>query len=169
MRKYNAKLIILRGNCGVGKSTVAKELRESARSAKRVALIEQDIFRLYLLKDEGWDSSHHIELIRQTAEFVLTRGYDVIVEGTLHAEKYQDMLGQLTEKTSEHFIYYLDVSLAESVRRHQTRSIAHKFGEEKLREWYKGQDRLGFETEKIIPETNSLADTIETIRADTNL
>ncbi len=168
-RKYDSKLIILRGNCGVGKSTVAKELRRSANSEKQVAIIEQDIFRLYLLKDEGMDSNHHIELIQQTTEFVLAWDYDVIIEGTLHSETYKDMLSELMQKTPAHFVYYLDISLEESVKRHQSRSIAHKFGEEKLREWYKGQDTLGLENEKIIPETSTLEETIGTIRADTPL
>lgn len=167
--KHNPKLIILRGNCGAGKSTVANQLRKSTGSEKQVALIEQDIFRLYLLKDEGLDSNHHIELIQQTAEFVLARGYNVIIEGTLHAETYKDMLTDLAQEASAHFVYYLDISIEESAKRHQSRSIAYKFGEEKLREWYKEQDTLGFENEKIIPESSSLKDTVETIRVDTNL
>lgn len=169
MTKYDSKLIILRGNCATGKSTVAKQLRKSAKSEEGVALVEQDIFRLYLLKNEGLDSNHHIELIQQVAEFVLARGYDVIIEGTLHSIKYGNMLEGLVQKTPTNFTYYLDVSLEETVKRHQSRPISHKFGEEELRKWYKGRDMLGFENEKIISENSSLEDTVDSILADTNL
>ena len=46
------KLIILRGNSGSGKTTIAKELQK--KFGKNTMLISQDVIRRDILKDSIW-------------------------------------------------------------------------------------------------------------------
>ena len=46
------KLIILRGNSGSGKTTIAKELQNSF--GRNTMLISQDVIRRYMLKVKRW-------------------------------------------------------------------------------------------------------------------
>ena len=62
------KLIVVRGQSGSGKSTVAKEIRASFNSP--TALIEQDYLRRYLLGEKGTTSGNNVGLIEKIIEKV---------------------------------------------------------------------------------------------------
>ena len=164
---YTSKLIILRGNSGSGKSTVAKKLREA--SGRKVALVEQDNIRRVILKEKETDDGANIALIAQIVEFALGRGYDVILEGILKFQRYGDMLKKLITSCPESYVYFFDVSFEETLRRHATKPNAHEFGEKEMREWYKHRDLTGFKEEKIIPEKHSLERTVRMIMEGTGL
>ncbi len=104
--------------------------------------------------------------ISQPVTFALGRNYDVILEGILAAERYGRMLHELINQCSRHFIYYFDVSLEETIKRHATKSNAHEFGEKELRQWYLLHVLLKVPGEKIISESNSFAQTVEQITVD---
>src|ERR1700716_1085116 len=87
-----------------------------------------------------------------SASAALDHGYHVIVEGILHAELAEDHRGVSG-------FYYLDVSFAESLRRHATRPQAAEFGAEGMRGWYRHRDLLDVPGEQVIPETSTLQDT----------
>jgi adenylate kinase family enzyme len=161
------KLIILRGNSGSGKSTVAKRLREV--SDRKIALVEQDNIRRVILKEKETDDGANIALIAQIVEFALARGYDVILEGILNFRRYGDMLERLRGACPETHVYYFDISFEETLKRHVTKSCAHEFGEKEMREWYKHRDFTNFEGEKIIPEHYSLEQTVGVIAAEAGL
>lgn len=158
---YSSKLIIMRGNSASGKSTVAKKLREL--SARKIALVEQDTIRRTILKEKEADDGHNIALIEQIVEFALARNYDVILEGILFYPRYGRMLDELIAKCPEHYVYYFDIPIEETVRRHATKPIATEVTEEMLRSWYHPRDFTDYEGEVIISETSSFDESVDLI------
>lgn len=149
-----SKLIVLRGNSGSGKSTVARRLREL--SGRKIAIVSQDNVRREILKEKEADGGAHIALIGQIAAYALGIGYDVILEGILCSHRYAEMIETLSWSCAETYAYYFDVSLEETFRRHATKPNAHEFGEKEMREWFVHRDLLGRNGEVLIPEAFSL-------------
>jgi ABC-type oligopeptide transport system ATPase subunit len=165
-------LIVLRGNSGSGKSTTANLLRETAienRYSRKIAIVEQDYLRRFILKEKETEGTDNIDLIFQTVSFALEHDYDVILEGIFYSKRYSEMFERLYDLSNVSHFYYFDVSLDETVKRHQSKPNAHEFGEEQMREWYKPQDLLGFVEEKVIPEYFSQKQVVNTILKDTGL
>jgi hypothetical protein len=67
------------------------------------------------------------------------------------------------------FLYYLDVSLEETLRRHATRPQATEFSADDMRCWYQQADLLGFEGEHVIPESASMKQAIAHVGTTTGL
>ncbi len=161
MKQYAGKLIVLRGNSGSGKSTVAKRLREA--SSRQIALVEQDYLRRFVLKEKETEGTNNIGLIQQTVEYALSHGYDVILEGILYFPRYGKMLERLARHCPDHYFFYFDVGFDETLKRHATKPNAHEFGEPEMREWYKPGQQTGFDREWIIPESSSIEQSVQTI------
>lgn len=89
-----AKLIILRGNSGSGKTTIAKELQNSFQRGKAM-VVSQDEIRLGILNTKDRKDNPAIELIKLIAEYGKNHCEYVIVEGILGNNKYRDMLIEL--------------------------------------------------------------------------
>ncbi|HUO55871.1 MAG TPA: zeta toxin family protein [Candidatus Paceibacterota bacterium] len=167
MVTYNSKLIVIRGNSGSGKGTVARKIREA--SDRNIAIVEQDYLRRFVLKEKEKGGANNIDLIFQTVTFALSREYDVILEGILNFSRYGEILKNLEQSCPDNHFYYLDVSLEESLRRHATKPNAHEFGEKEMTEWYKPLDLTGFASEVVIPETSAILETVQLIREQTGL
>jgi predicted kinase len=167
MSVYEAKLIVLRGNSGSGKSTVAKKLREA--SHRKIAIVEQDYLRRFVLKEKENEGTDNLDLILQTTEFALSRGYDVILEGIFNFARYQRILAQLKDSCIDHYFYYFDISFEETLARHATKSNSHEFGEKEMREWHEPNDVTGFAGEQIISQAHSLQQTVAMIVRQTGL
>jgi len=167
MKTYNSKLIVLRGNSGSGKTTVAKRLREI--SNRKIAYVEQDNIRRTILKEKETDDGANIALIEQIVKFALARDYDVILEGILNFPRYGAMLKELTKKCPDNYLYYFDVSFKETLKRHATKPNAYEFGAKEMKQWYRPHDLTGFKNEKIIPEDYSLEEIVNTIVEDSGL
>lgn len=88
-----SKLIIIRGNSGSGKTTIAKKLQHHLGHG--TLLIAQDVVRRDMLKVHDREGNLSIELIRQIAEYGKGRCEVVIVEGILYASRYGAMLKDL--------------------------------------------------------------------------
>ncbi len=151
-------LIVLRGPSGSGKSTVAKAVR--AAFGDTMALIEQDHFRRIVLKEKDIPNGLNIELIKRTVLFALEHGRHVILEGILDAGRYEAMLEEITviHPEQNHFFYF-DISLEETIRRHQTKPNKDDFGEKELRSWYKQNNLLSFVTEHLVHEQQTVDQT----------
>ena len=167
------KLIILRGPSGSGKSTVSKILFEKATN--KVALIEQDHYR-FIFKPAGGGSRANSDtihkMIKNDTLIALRDGYDVILEGILSVKSYDRVLEEIfISHPSNNFMYYFDISFAETVRRHATRTITrgNSFGEEDMREWYPVAHKSDHPLERVIPESSSIDDTVNKILSDTGL
>lgn len=147
------KLIVIRGNSGSGKSTVAQKLRE--QSLRRIAWVEQDNIRRKIFKEHGGTNGVHIGMIEHIVEYSLDNGYDVVLEGILSFGRYGEMLKRLADHCPEHYFFYLDIPLEETFRRHQTRASSRDFGVSEMTDWYKPSDITGFTGEVVIgPEVS---------------
>jgi adenylylsulfate kinase-like enzyme len=158
------RLIILRGNSGSGKSTVAREIRQ--RMGYGTALVEQDYIRRVLLREKDRPNQPNISLIDLNVRFALGQGYDVVLEGILPKKHYGDMLHKLLRDIGGSHVYYFDIPLEETLRRHQTKANSHEFGEAEMRQWHLPGDVLGVENERIITQDSSLDATVERILND---
>jgi predicted kinase len=158
-------LVVLRGNSGSGKTSTAMALR--ARLGRGLALVQQDVMRRMVLKERDVPRGANIGLISMTTRYALDHGYDVILAGIMHAERYADMLCALVADHRGHTVfYYFDVSFAETLRRHATRPEAREFGVEDMRGWYRDRDLLSFVEERIITESAGLEDTVDRVLRD---
>lgn len=81
-----SKLIILRGNSGSGKTTIAKSLQDHFGAG--TLLVSQDTIRRDILKVQDRDGNLSIDLIRQVAEYGKGKCEYVIVEGILYNKRY---------------------------------------------------------------------------------
>ncbi|HEY4489614.1 MAG TPA: AAA family ATPase [Candidatus Paceibacterota bacterium] len=158
------KLIIIRGNSGSGKSAVAERLREELDG--KVALIGQDTLRRTILGEaDSLDKTDIIGLLEQTLKYCLEKGYSVILEGILSKPKYKDVLVRSIDTAPcDSYIFYIDVSMEESLQRHKTKPIATEVSEEKLRSWYQPQNYLDVLGEVVIGEESTLEETVELIK-----
>jgi predicted kinase len=162
------RLIVVRGNSGSGKSSVAKSLREAY--GRGIAVVGQDNIRRTILRDRDLPESANIGLIGQVARYALENGFHVVVEGILDARRYGPMLTALRDahRGPAHF-YYLDVSLQETISRHATRPQAAEFGPDDMRDWYVRLDLIPSLSERIIGEASTLAETTALILAESGL
>ncbi|MEV7989533.1 kinase [Micromonospora sp. NPDC085948] len=155
-------LICLRGNSGSGKSTVARELRY--RHGRGCALVGQDHIRRILLRERDRPGGLAPTLMAQNVRFCLDHGYHVILEGIMHTARYRSMLTELRDAHRGRTLFvYLDVSLPETLRRHETRPMAAEVSPDHLRSWYTPHDVLGWPNELVLPETTTLEEAIERI------
>jgi len=161
-------LVCIRGNSGSGKSSIARELRR--RHGRGCALVEQDYLRRIVLRERDKAGGVAPALIEQTARFALDHGYHVVLEGILYTGRYRDVLTSLRDGHRGRSLFcYLDVSLAETLRRHLTRPQAGEFTAEQMSGWYAARDVLGWPGELVLPETTGLAEAVEAIAAASGL
>ena len=156
------KLIVLRGNSGSGKTTVAKELQNLFGS--NTMLISQDMVRREILKVSDGKDTKALPLLKQ----LLRYGYDhsevVILEGIMVADWYRPLF-QLAVSLygNEVYAYYFDLPFEETVKRHKTRAKAGSFGEEAMKEWWVEKDYSDVLNETKITEDLSKEDIIKMI------
>ena len=120
------KLIVIRGNSGSGKSSVAIGIRNKVKGAKKIAIIEQDYFRRFILKEREAESDNNIKLIEKIVKITLDMGYDVILEGILYSKRYGEMIKKIKESVDDFHIYYLDIPFEETLKRHSKNGIRRK-------------------------------------------
>ena len=77
-------LVVIRGNSGSGKTTIAREVRR--RYGRGCALVEQDYLRRIVLREHDSDRTDPVApaFIAATARNALDFGYHVVLEGILH-------------------------------------------------------------------------------------
>jgi hypothetical protein len=162
------RLIVIRGNSASGKSAVAAEIRR--RHGRGLAIVGQDNLRRHVLREHDVPGGANIDLIDLTARFTLDRGFHVIVEGILSADRYGHMLTALiADHVDRAGAYYLDVPWAETLRRHSSKPQAAEYGEAEMRAWYRELDLLPGGLERIIRAESSLDETVRRIMADAGL
>jgi adenylylsulfate kinase-like enzyme len=159
-------LIVLRGNSGSGKTTVARALQRQ-RGRDQLAVISQDVVRREVLWVNDRAGNPAIGLIDLMARYALDQGFSVVVEGILHPNRYGDMLRRLVEDhDGRSFAYFWDVPFEETLRRHATKPKAAEFGEAEMRDWWYGAAYVDGLTEATIEVEETLDDTIRRISAD---
>ncbi|GAA0901474.1 kinase [Pseudonocardia zijingensis] len=153
------RLIVLRGNSGSGKTTVARAVRTGY--GRGCALVEQDYLRRVLLRERDVDGGIAPGLIAQTVRYALDHGYHVVLEGILARARYGAVLTELcAAHRGRTAVFYFDVPWEETLRRHATRPQSAEFGEAEMREWFLPRDLLGLPGERLIPQTASVAEAV---------
>jgi predicted kinase len=135
------QLVVIRGNSGSGKTTLARDLQLAM--GRGTANIGQDHLRRVVLREHDRPGGDNIGLIAATTRHCLAIGYHVILEGILVSDHYRSMLCELLDRhDGPTHVFYLDISLEESLRRHAGRSLAAEVSPSRLREWYRPRDVL---------------------------
>lgn len=135
-------LIVLRGNSGAGKTALADRLQRAM--GRGTANVGQDHLRRVVLREHDVPGGDNIGLINQVARHCLSLGYHVILEGILYSQHYGPMLAELVrDHAGASHVFYLDVALDETLRRHAARPLSKEVSDAQLRDWYVGRDTLG--------------------------
>lgn len=160
-------LVVIRGNSGSGKSSLALSLREAlVKSGTKNALISQDYFRRTILKEKDRiNNLDVVNLLDLNIRALISMGYLVILEGILTSKKYGDMLIKFNKDFGPKncLFYYYDVSFEETLRRHKNKPNSNEFGEEQMRKWWQDEDALNLKNEIIIKQDLSLTEAREMI------
>lgn len=133
------KLVILRGNSGSGKTTIAKELQN--RFGSNTMLISQDVIRRDMLKVKDGENTQALPLMKELLIYGSNHSDVVILEGIMYADWYKPLF-ELAVKLygTEVYAYYFDLTFEETLKRHQTKPNCHEFGEEAMRRWWREKD-----------------------------
>lgn len=162
-----AKLIILRGNSGSGKTTIAKKIQKNFGHG--TLLISQDVVRREMLYVKDGDKPKVEKLLLQIALYGKNNCNIVILEGILNSKWYRDLFEKLQGEFKENiFAYYFDIPFEETVKRHKQRAISNEFGEEEMKKWWIEKDLLNFIPETIIRQEMGINEIIEMICKDIN-
>ena len=161
----DSHLIILRGNSGSGKTTVAKLLFDHFHAD--AMLVSQDVVRRTMLRVKDVPDNPAIELIYRLCSYGNQLNKIVILEGILRRDIYGDMLTTLiSDFNGLARVYYFDIPFNETLRRHATKPNAHEFGEAEMRQWWRSNDVLGVKEEQIFNAEMSADDMLKNIVND---
>jgi shikimate kinase len=155
------KLIILRGPSAVGKSTVAAALMR--RTKRPTVLVNLDNYRFCFVNPPRCAHNLEYEMSGSDVLIGLGLGFDVIFDGNFRAEGHDPFLEKLFKAhPEENYLFYLDASLEETLKRHKTKSKP-RIDTNKMKEVYKYASPVGHEKEVIIPQGSSLNETVDRI------
>lgn len=161
-----SKLIILRGNSGSGKTTVAKALQE--KLGPNTMLISHDMVRLQILhvwSREGVERS--LPLMEELLKYGREHSEVTVMEGILPQKDYSRLFETaIKEFGDEIYAYYYDISFEETLRRHSTKPNRDDFTAEDMRRWWIEKDILDNIDEKIITADMSAEDVVDLILKD---
>lgn len=157
------KLIILRGNSGSGKTTVAKALQK--KLGRNTMLISQDEVRRNMLwVDDGIDTKA-LPLMAELLRYGKEHSEFSILEGIMYDEWYSPLFKLADELYGANvYAYYFDLPFEETVRRHGTRN--KEFGEEDMRKWWKEKDYSAVLKEQKITREMNAESIVEKIYSD---
>lgn len=158
-------IIIIRGNSGSGKTTVAKELCKQL--GKDCMLLSQDVIRREILHTNDGVDNVAIELLSKLVLFGKEHSNIIVLEGILNFTWYKPLFDTIRNNFSNIFSYYYDIPFDETVKRFQTKNNID-FTEEDMKRWWNEKNILGFSNEKMITKEMSLDDTVKMILGDIN-
>lgn len=155
-----SKLIVIRGNSGSGKSTIAGQLHSMNEDS---ILIEQDYYIKYSSKDAALDLQRKQRIFRDVRQALGSYGL-VILEGVFDSRRYWQYFDELVcDHPDDNYFAYLDVSFEETLRRHELRDKRHEFGRQEMLGWYALHDHLGYECETVIGEDKRIDESVDLI------
>ena len=157
-----AKLVMLRGNSGSGKTTVAGLLQR--KFGHNTLVISQDAVRREMLWVKDGPDNRALPLLQTLLLYGKERCEVVVLEGILHSGWYQPLFELAKEAFGEEiYAYYYDLSFEETMLRHRTRDKRDEFGEEAMRRWWLEKEDLDLIREKIFTAEISAEEAAEQI------
>ena len=156
------KLIILRGNSGSGKTTIAKELQNSF--GRNTMLISQDAIRRDMLKVKDGENTEALPLMKELLIYGRSHSDVVILEGIMYADWYKPLFELAIQLYDTRvYAYYFDLPFEETLKRHQTKPNCNEFGEEAMRRWWREKDYSDVLNEKIITSEKDIQSIVSDI------
>lgn len=162
-----AKLIILRGNSGSGKTAAAGILQQ--KLGPNTMRISHDMVRMEILHVRGRQGvERSLPLMAELMRYGRRNSEFTVMEGILPYEDYRSLFEAALEEYGREniFAYYYDISFEETLRRHRTKPNRDDFGEEDMRRWWQEKDYLKNIAETILGEDISLEGAVEKIYGD---
>lgn len=158
-----AKLIIIRGNSGSGKTTVAKKLQKMFGS--NTLLISSDMVRLDMLNVRGVQGAiQSKDLMIHLLRYGRRHSEITILEGILPTDDYRELFEVAVEEYEENiFSYYYDIPFEETLLRHKTKPDHDRFGEIEMKRWWREKDYLDILVETKLNKEQSLKEVTELI------
>lgn len=161
----DAKIIVIRGNSGSGKTALAKSLQHEL--GRGTLIISQDVIRRDMLWVKDGAGTEAIPLLVDLVRYGKQNCKYVILEGILYAFWYQLLFEVVKEEFQENvYAYYYDIPFDETLARHATKPNCHEFGEEAMSRWWREKDYSEVLAEKAITSDMSLEDTVNMIMND---
>lgn len=157
------KIIIIRGNSGSGKTTVANELCK--RLGADCMLLSQDVIRRDLLHTKDGENSVAIDLLKQLIIFGKAHSNIIVLEGILNFNWYKQLFDCIRKNFNNIYAYYYDIPFNETVKRFLTKNNTDYTAQD-MKRWWKKNDLIGFNEEKIISKDMSVNDVVEMILND---
>ena len=151
------KLILIRGNSGSGKTSLANLLHKGIAHSR---LIHQDVIRRDILNTHDYLVVQ--ELIIAMLEVMKKQEQPIILEGIFRKDKYQKLFDYLF-KNFECDCYYYDLSFEETLKRHQTRNEKEEFDDKIMKSWFREQDQLNIAQEILFDQNVSLKQAIDKV------
>ena len=146
------KLIILRGNSGSEKTTIAKELQQVF--GNNTMLISQDVIRRDMLKVKDGENTKALPLLEELLRYGRKHSEIVILEGILNAEWYRALFELAVALYGKNiYAYYFDLPFEETVKRHKTKPNCNDFSAEDMQRWWNEKDYTS-----VLHETRITAD-----------
>ena len=161
-----AKLILLRGNSGSGKTSTAKLLQERIDSS--TVRLSHDMLRLEILYTHGREGvERSLPLMIELLRYARRNAEVTILEGILHTVDYAPLFEAAVEEFGENIrAYYYDLSFEETLRRHETKPNRADFGEAEMRRWWRDRDLIGIIPETLLGPEDGQVETVERILRD---
>ncbi|MEQ9763562.1 kinase [Streptococcus sp. ZJ151] len=143
-----ATLIMIRGNSGSGKTSLAHSLQKEL--GENTLLLSQDLLRRTMLHAHDGFDTPTVPLLLNLLDYGFNHNQTTILEGILKSDWYQPVWQRIIELygLANTYAYYYDLPFYETLKRHNTRDKAKEFGEEALKRWWVEKDYLA-----NIPET----------------
>ncbi|QIG40424.1 kinase [Microbacterium sp. 4R-513] len=155
-------LIVLRGNSGSGKSTVARMLQARLGNT---ALLQQDHFRRVIFNEKEQVSMAHAELLETAAVFCLRRDHHVVLDGIFDATRCEVTLMRIAASSDDARFFSFDLTFEETLRRHAARAETCGFTADDMRGWYHGWQPLSAVDEERITADETPEGIVERILA----
>lgn len=156
-----SSLIIIRGNSGSGKTTIANELQR--KFGHNTMLISQDVVRRNILKvKDGYDTKA-LPLMKELLIYGNNHCDIVILEGIMYSDWYKPLFQLAIAQFDHIFAYYYDLPFEETLSRHQTKLNCNEFGAEAMKRWWRDKDFIGIIPETVLTKEFELEDTINLI------
>lgn len=161
------KLIILRGNSGSGKTSVAKALQE--KFGPNTMLLSHDMVRMEILHvwgKEGIEKSRPLML--ELLRYASSHSEITILEGILDSKEYHILFETAVQLYGKEniFAYYWDIPFEETLRRHATKPNRNDFGEEQMRRWWREKDYLPIVSETVLHQEIRFEEAVDRIHCE---
>lgn len=161
----SSKIIILRGNSGSGKTTVANALQK--KLGRGTLIISQDVIRREMLWVRDGSETKAISLLINLVKYGKENCDFVILEGILNAVWYKELFEIIKlEFNSSTYAYYYDLSFEETLQRHQTKPNCNEFGESDMKQWWNEKDFIESIEEKTLSQELCIEETVDIIIKD---